>query len=170
MDLFDSMKNKNVLIQDVGLEPELQRFIEHNIYRRPEPPPTSVDSIDFFAPYFTTAAQEKIGINGISCYSPVLLILENITVEDVVKIFIQEREKLQKVFGDSLVSKWESGVKFLTDNPKAVSTYYFLGEPIALKRPMVKRTPPSGPLNLNSVLSRNLIKSMADFCREAAQA
>ena len=167
MDLFDSMKNKNILIQDVGLEPELQRFIEHNIYRRPEPPPTSVDSIDFFAPYFTTAAQEKIGINGISCYSPVLLILENITVEDVVKLFIQEHKKLQKVFGDLLVSKWESGVKFLADNPKDVSTYYFLGEPIALKRPIVKRTPPSGPLNLNSVLSRNLIKSMADFCREA---
>lgn len=167
MDLFYSMKNKNILIQDVGVESEVQRFIGHNIYRRPEPPPTSVDSIDFFAPYFTSAAQEKIGINGISCYAPVLLILENSTVEDVVKLFIQEREKLQKVFGDLLVSKWESGVKFLADNPKDVSTYYFLGEPIALKSPIVKKTPPSGPLNLNSVLSRNLIKSMSDFCREA---
>ena len=105
--------------------------------------------------------------DGISCYAPVLLILENNTVEDVVKLFIQEREKLQKVFGDSLVSKWESGLRFLNDNPKEVSTYYFLGEPIALKSPIVKKTPPSGPLNLNSVLSRNLIKSMSDFCREA---
>ena len=143
MKLFDSMKNKNILIQDVGLESEVQRFIGHNIYRRPEPPPTSVDSIDFFAPYFTTAAQQTRGVNGISRYSPVLLILENITVEDAVKLFIQEREKLQKVFGDSLVSKWESGLKFLNDNPKEVSTYYFLGEPIALKSPIVKKTPPS---------------------------
>ena len=167
MKLFDSMKNKNILIQDVGLESEVQRFIGHNIYRRPEPPPTSVDSIDFFAPYFTSAAQEKIGINGISWYSPVLLILENITGDKAVQIFAVAREKLQKVFGDLLVSKWESGVKFLADNPKDVSTYYFLGEPMALKSPIVKKTPPSGPLNLNSVLSRNLIKSMADFCREA---
>jgi len=93
MNLFDSMKDKHILIQDVGNIEELQRFIGHNIYRRAQPP---ADRIDFFAPYFTLSAKEKVGINGIRCYSPVLLILKDVTVEDVELTFAQEREKLQK--------------------------------------------------------------------------
>ena len=93
MNLFDSMKDKHILIQDVGNIEELQRFIGHNIYRRAQP---SADRIDFFAPYFTLPAKEKVGINGICCYSPVLLILKDVTVEDVELTFAQEREKLQK--------------------------------------------------------------------------
>ena len=165
MDLFDSMKDKYILIQDVGNIEELQRFIGHNIYRRDQP---SADRIDFFAPYFTLPAKEKVGINGICCYSPVLLILKDVTVEDVEHTFAQEREKLQRVFGNLPVFKWESGVN-LFNNENKKYTYYFLGESIALTKPILKQNPPAGKLNLNSVLVPNLIKPMADFC-EAAKA
>ena len=157
MDLFDSMKNKNILIQDVGRESELQRFIGHNIYRRSEPLPNTVDHVDFFAPYFTSAAQEKMGLNGIYCV-------------DMVSAFAAKRETLQKVFGNLSVFKWESGLNVLNDNYEGVATYYFLGESIVLKNPIVKETPPASPLKLNSTLSWNLIKSMQDFCEAAQQA
>ena len=170
MNLFDSMKNKNILIQDVGREAELQRFIGHNIYRRSEPLPNTVDHVDFFAPYFTSAAQEKMGLNGIYCYSPVLLILQNYTRVDMVSAFAAKRETLQKVFGNLSVFKWESGLNVLNDNYEGVATYYFLGESIVLKNPIVKGTPPASPLKLNSTLSRNLIKSIQDFCEAAQQA
>nr|WP_314994865.1 hypothetical protein [uncultured Treponema sp.] len=44
MDMFNSMENKQILIQDVGNTEELQRFIGHNIYRRHIAP---ADRIDF---------------------------------------------------------------------------------------------------------------------------
>ena len=166
MNLFDSMKDKHILIQDVGNIEELQRFIGHNIYRRDQPP---ADRVDFFAPYFTLPAKEKVGINGICCYSPVLLILKDVTVEDIEHTFAQEREKLQKVFGNLPVFKWESGVNLLNNENKKY-TYYFLGESIALTKPILKQNPPAGKLNLNSILVPNLIKPMTDFCEEAAQA
>ncbi len=165
MDLFDSMKDKHILIQDVGNIEELQRFIGHNIYRRDQ---QSADRIDFFAPYFTLPAKEKVGINGICCYSPILLILKDVTIEDVELTFAQEREKLQKVFGNLPVFKWESGVNLFNNEDKKY-TYYFLGESIALTKPILKQNPPEGKLNLNSVLVPNLLKPMADFC-EAAKA
>ena len=165
---FNSMKNKNILIQDVSKTEELQRFIGHNIYRRPQEQSDKVDSIDFFAPYFTLPAKDKMGINGICYYSPILFILENITLANAAKTFAAEREKLQKVFGNLSVSKWESGLNLLNDNPAEPSTYYFLGEPIALKKPILKQNPPSGALNLNSILSWNLIKPMSAFCEDAA--
>ena len=48
--------------------------------------------------------------------------------------------------------------------------YYFLGEPIALRNPILKQNPPAGKLNLNSTLVPNLVKPMIDFCEDAAQA
>ena len=58
MKLSDAMKNKNILIQDVGKQQEVDRFFYHNVYRRPQYPRQD-QTIDFFAPYFTAAAQEK---------------------------------------------------------------------------------------------------------------
>ncbi|MBC6720674.1 hypothetical protein [Treponema sp. Marseille-Q4130] len=170
MDLFDSVRNKNILIQDVGDVSELQRFIGHNVYRRPEPPPDTVDHIDFFAPYFTLQAQERVGINGIYCYSPVLFMLQNRTRADVGQAFAAKRETLQKVFGTLLVFKWETGLNVIDDNYHGVATFYFLGEPIALNNSIVKNTPPAAPLNLNRVLAPNLIKPMQKFFEAAQQA
>ena len=165
MKLFD-WKNKHILIQDVGDMVELQRFIGHNIYRR-DPPPA--DGIDFFAPYFTLAAQETIGLNGICCYSSVLFILEAITVDNAVKIFAADREKLQKVFGNLTVFKWESGINLLNNERDKKYTYYFLDEPITLKNPIVKETPAAAPLKLNRELPRNLTKSMQELYEAAQQ-
>ena len=88
----------------------------------------------------------------------------------MVSAFAAKRERLQKVFGNLSVFKWESGLNVLNDNYEGVATYYFLGESIVLKNPIVKGTPPASPLKLNSTLSRNLIKSMQDFCEAAQQA
>lgn len=122
----------------------------------------------FFAPYFTLPAKEKAGVNGICWYSPVLLILKDVTVEDAIKTFAQERERLQKVFGNVLVFKWECGLDMRNNEDKKY-IYYFLGEPIPLSRPVLKNTPAADLLNLNNELSRNLTKPMMDFC-EAAKA
>ena len=167
MDMFNSMENKQILIQDVGNTEELQRFIGHNIYRRHIAP---ADRIDFFAPYFTLPAKEQVGLNGICYYSPVLFTLENTTVNDVVKTFALAREKLQKLFGNVLVFKWECGLDMRNNEQNKKYIYYFLGEPIALRNPILKQNPPVGKLNLNSTLVPNLVKPMIDFCEDAAQA
>ena len=172
MDLFDSLERKTILIQDVSLLAELQRFFGHNIYRRDEPPRSDSD-IDFFAPYFTLPAKETIGKNGIYCYAPVLLFFRD-TLGTMKKLFAERRDELEKLFGSALVMKWEYGLCFDKEELETEKTYYFLGEPIWLSEPIVKVSPKAEgkqahAMEIKNQIVRNLVKPMSDFCKDVVQ-
>ena len=172
MDLFDSMKRKNILIQDVSDLIELQRFFGHNIYKRKDPPFAETD-IDFFAPYFTLPAKEAMGKNGIYCYAPVLLFFRD-TGGNTEKLFAKRRKALEEMFGSALVMKWEYGLCLDEEERETEKTYYFLGEPIWLSEPIVKVSPKAEgkqahAMKIKNRIVRNLIKSMSDFCKDVVQ-
>ena len=161
MKLSDAMKNKNILIQDVGEQQEIDRFFQHNVYRRPQYPRKD-KTIDFFAPYFTAAAQQKIVVRGISCYAPILTRYSG-QPSAVQKYISQHKSEFEIQFGSQLVHKWESGLQIADDSSE--QTYYFLGEPIDIPNPILKET--SGILRLSPQLPGNMLKPMSDFCNVA---
>ena len=165
MDLFNLMKGKQVLIQDVGERVELTRFFAHNIYRRNEPPKDGKVA-DFFAPYFTIPAENKINMRGICMYSPVLFVYSGTKDEikkDLPEYFNKLKEK--RCFNEKLLSKWLLGIEFsASDVTNETYTYYFLGEPVELPKRIVKKTEEyKGILNLNKELPRNLLRDMDLF-------
>ena len=109
-------------------------------------------------PFFTTS-EETFKINTYAYDDEAVLVAGNGNLN--VKYFHGKFNAYQRTY---ILTKKED-VKV---NMKYI--YYFLGEPIALRNPILKQNPPAGKLNLNSTLVPNLVKPMIDFCEDAAQA
>ncbi len=127
---FKMRDQKEVLIQDLADPNEIQRYENHNIYRRNK----TFGSPLYFAPYFTRSAQKAGSTDqeGITSLSKVLGVLtvkpENVTsFEDALLDFAD---------GDKeLVSKWLKGIE--GDTPDFF-TYYFLADPVRWNKPLLK--------------------------------
>lgn len=126
---FKMRDQKEVLIQDLSTEYEIERFEKYNVYRRG----VTYGSPLYFAPYFTRNAGGDYG-EGILRLSRILGVLtirsnDLINFEDDLKIFAD---------GDkNLLSKWKKGVGIKPDK-KNVYTFYFLGDPVELPFPLLK--------------------------------
>jgi hypothetical protein len=99
-------------------------------------------------------------------YSPVLFVYSGTKDEikkDLPEYFNKLKEK--RCFNEKLLSKWLLGIEFsASDVTNETYTYYFLGEPVELPKRIVKKTDGSpSVLNLNTTISRNLLKDMYSF-------
>lgn len=124
---------KEILVQDLGNATEIKRFLEYNVYRRPE----SAGNPLYFAPYFTRGNYEYEGIKYVSKILGVLTIPTNskIDVIDDLNSFIKFSE-LDEHNKKKLVAKWILGIKLENNIDKKSDfkeqTYYFLDDSITL--------------------------------------
>lgn len=120
---------KEILIQDLSDDTEMRRYREYHIYRRN----VIFGSPLYFSPYFTKKAKQPEG-EGISFLSKVLGILSLNPNE------VDNYEDDLLTFADGnkdTVDKWLKGVKI--DSPSNETyTYFFLDEPVALKKSLLK--------------------------------
>lgn len=123
---FKMRDQKEVLVQDVSNKDEIKRYKENNIYRRNE----TFGSPLYFAPYFTKAASEKVGITSLS------KVLGVITARsDDIKSFKDELLEFANK-DNKLVRKWLAGIE--TKKSTETNTYYFLADPVQLDKPLLK--------------------------------
>lgn len=123
-----SMKNqKEVLIQDMSIEDEIDRFKNYYLYRRDVTYGTPL----YFAPYFTRKAHEEEGIKFLS------KILGVITARpSELKLF--EEEIFAFTDDQAVAERWLRGCDLGEQNNNEKYTYYFLSEPVALGLPLLK--------------------------------
>lgn len=141
---FTMTRQKEILIQDLGIESEIEKYKKYNLYRRPIAFGTPL----YFCPYFTRGSFED---EGAYCISRVLGII-SINIKDIDSQSIteelesfckgfkdeilnieakikkidkgynkekleEEKEKLtQKI--ESLITKWKNGIKEYTEEEK----------------------------------------------------
>lgn len=123
---YNLRNQKEILIQDLGDKSELNKFKNCNIYRRDK----IFGSPLYFAPYFTRNSGE---VEGITYLSKVIGIIsakpnEIFSFQDELKTFAGKKNHLP--------DKWLSGVKL--DSEDSVFTYFFLDDPVALPKPLLK--------------------------------
>jgi len=123
---YNLRNQKEILIQDVGDDVELQKFKNFNLYRRDK----IFGSPLYFAPYFTRQSGE---VEGITYFSKIVGIISAKPHE-----MIAFRDDLLSFAGDKhyLVDKWLSGVEL--DSEDSIFTYFFLDEPVILPNPLLK--------------------------------
>lgn len=133
------MTQKEILIQNVGDEAEVKRFINFHVYRRGK----TYGRPLYFAPYFTRRRKNKEG-EGVIFISRILAVLtikpkEYSLIRDELLKSLENYEeyKKEKVKKENMVERWIEGVK--TDSAKnKEKTYYFLDDPIKLNKPLMK--------------------------------
>jgi hypothetical protein len=122
-------EQKEILIQDLAHETELERYRQHNLYRRDQTFGTPL----YFAPYFTRSANQPEG-EGISYLSKILGVLTLIPNE------IDNYEIDLRRFKDNnvIIDKWIKGVKLNSSEITDSLTYYFLDEPVTIHENLLK--------------------------------
>lgn len=127
---------KEILVQDLGHPKEINRFMNYNVYKRPE----SAGKPLYFAPYFTRKANfeyEGKSVEGIKFISKILGVLtipkeRNIDFETDLENFVKEM-KFSKEYSNNLIKKWKKGVNLVNDEDKFEEiTFYFLEDPLIL--------------------------------------
>jgi hypothetical protein len=122
-------EQKEILIQDLSDETELQRYREHNLYRRDQTFGTPL----YFAPYFTRSANQPEG-EGISYLSKILGVLTLVPNEiDNYEIDLRRFKN-----DNEIVEKWIQGVKLNSAEITDSLTYYFLDEPVTINENLLK--------------------------------
>jgi phage regulator Rha-like protein len=122
-------EQKEILIQDLSDETELERYREHNLYRRDQTFGTPL----YFAPYFTISANQPEG-EGISYLSKVLGVLTLVPNEiDNYEIDLRRFKN-----DNEIVGKWIQGVKLNSAEITDSLTYYFLDEPVTINENLLK--------------------------------
>ncbi len=121
---------KEILVQDLGNRTELTRWKEHAVYRRDVTFGTPL----YFAPYFPQHVDASIG-KAMQYLSPVLgvLTLKPCQIKEYatdIESFTDDKER---------VEKWITGVTLGdAEDQQKERTFYFLGEPVELPRPLLK--------------------------------
>lgn len=123
---YNLRNQKEILIQDVGNDIELQKFKDANIYRRDK----IFGSPLYFAPYFTRNSGEQEGIWYLSKIVGIISAKpqEIIGFKDDLFSFAGEKQHL--------VKKWLAGVSL--DVEDSIFTYFFLDDPVILPTPLLK--------------------------------
>ncbi len=125
---YKMREQKEILIQDLGEQAEINRYKNYQVYRRG----VVFGSPLYFAPHFTVKARQEEG-EGIIYLSKVLGILslkpndiDNYT--DDLKNFTTD---------EKLIKNWQEGVK-IDQEEEGPFSYFFLGEPLKLEKPLRK--------------------------------
>jgi len=122
-------EQKEILIQDLSDETELNRYRQHNLYRRDQTFGTPL----YFAPYFTRSANQPEG-EGISYLSKILGVLTLIP-NDIDNYEID----LRRFKNDNdIVENWMIGAKLNSSNITDPLTYYFLDYPVTINENLLK--------------------------------
>lgn len=118
---------KEILIQGLGDQTEIQRFNQFKVYRRDQTFGTPI----YFAPYFNRGSGQ---IEGITKLSKILGILT--FKPDDIENFRSDLESFSE--DKNIVDTWMQGIKFGNDDKNTVYTYYFLDEPLTFNKPLKK--------------------------------
>ena len=121
------MDTKEILIQDLGDEVEVQRY-NCFVYRRAE----NYGAPLYFAPYFTKQNKDGDGIKSLSKILGIITAKPN-EIGNFVERF--------KSFTDDedLIEKWKKGIAIKNkENENKLYTYYFLEEEFSFKNPLKK--------------------------------
>ncbi|RKY19584.1 MAG: hypothetical protein DRP63_00330 [Planctomycetota bacterium] len=125
---------KEILVQDLGEEEEIERFEKFHLYKRDETYGTPL----YFAPYFT----KRTGRPGIRFIAKVLGVLTvrakdaEQFIEDISR-FAENTPDLTKEERHDLIDRWLKGIRMEKDKER-LYTWYFLSKPLALKKPLLK--------------------------------
>jgi hypothetical protein len=121
---------KEILVQDLSIPLELNRYLKHSVYKRD----VTFGSPLYFAPYFTRNVDETIG-KGIRYLSRVLgvLTLKPLELNEYRNDLESFSEKPEQV------KKWIEGVKHRNKKyQKTEHTFYFLDDPVELPASLLK--------------------------------
>lgn len=146
---------REILVQDLGDEIELQRFTDCNVYRRDE---TFVTPL-YFAPHFTrdNLAHLPEGISRLSKVLGILTFNPN-QIQNVAN-------DLHSFSGnDALIAKWQRGVN-LGDQPDRLHTYFFLDDPFVFRSPLRKAHRRNSRNWIGSLIPRNRCVSFTEFIK-----
>jgi hypothetical protein len=121
---------KEILVQDLSVSTELSLWRDYGVYRRDVTFGTPL----YFAPYLTRGVDASIG-RGMKYLSPVLGVL-TLKPRDIkeyttdLQSFTDDKQKVQKwIRGVELIDLKQQGEEY---------TFYFLGDPVELPRPLLK--------------------------------
>lgn len=120
---------KEVLIQDVSHLREILRFKECAVYRREQTWGTPL----YFAPYFTRGANQPEG-EGIPYLSKILGVL-TLNPKDIESF---QNDLLSFKNDKATIQKWVEGVRRDIGKKDELMTYYFLDDPVRLKKNLLK--------------------------------
>lgn len=124
---------KEVLVQDLGLKSEIERFEDNHVYKcKPQ-----VGTPLYFAPYFTKSA-EGSRKDGIYCFAEVCGVVTgkaNEIPEDLLKVFAKKYSELENEQED-IIKKWKKGLNGCDSSEE--NSYYFLGEFVNFNKPFRK--------------------------------
>ncbi len=121
---------KEILIQDLGAEKEIERFKDYYIYRRG----VTFGSPLYFAPYFTRQAKQEEG-EGIAYLSKVLGVL-TLKPKDIHSFKADLLRFADK--DNNVIDSWIKGVLLTDKETDEIFTFYFLGSPLRLNKNLLK--------------------------------
>ncbi|MDA3077950.1 hypothetical protein OFO07_03295 [Campylobacter sp. JMF_06 NA1] len=128
-----TMNTKEILIQDLGDEKEIQRY-NCSVYRTGELHGAPL----YFAPYFTKQNKDGDGIKSLSKILGIITAKPNEIGNFVERFesFFYEKELPNK---KELIEKWKKGIAIKNkENENKLYTYYFLEEEFSFKNPLKK--------------------------------
>jgi hypothetical protein len=121
---------KEILVQDLSDTTELKRWKDYSVYKRDVTFGTPL----YFAPYFTRSTNRSLG-EGMKYLSPILGVL-TLKPSDI-KRYTTDLQSFTD--NNHRVQKWIQGVMLGSATQQDEEyTFYFLGEPIELPRPLMK--------------------------------
>lgn len=129
---------KEILVQDLGNEKEIERFLDNYVYRRD----ITFGRPLYFAPHFTNSAAklDRVKSTGICYISSILGILtlaacDIDSFEDSLKQFSANSENPTE-----LLKYWKEGIIKDSNSPEEEKefTYFFLDKPLKINKPLQK--------------------------------
>ncbi len=166
---YGMANQKEILIQDVGLDSEIRRY-QNGVYRRGKVNGSPL----YFAPYFTRGNLANLD-EGIPSLSKILGI---ITIKNIKWELVQDTcEKLiENSFSNEefplkkkeLLPKWQAALEIENDIQGEDATYYFLDSPVKLQANLLKDK--SGKKGrgkgwIAAMIPKNRCVTFADFLR-----
>ena len=157
-------EEKEILVQDVGMKSEVDRF-ENLVYKRMEA--ISEPFPLYFAPYFTQDSGNPVGIGSIARIlhiDPERINIDWNKVKDECTRCAELAYPEDGQMVATLLKKWEDGVYGCSGDKH---TYYFLDEPVSLKTPLLKNPPKDSKGWLGARIVRNRCVTFADFLKNS---
>ena len=164
---FNMREQKEILVQDLGNNKEIRRFLEFQVYRRD----VVFGSPLYFSPYFTRLANRQEG-EGIFYLSKILGVLS--LKPESIDNFKDDLYKFSNNCEKS-TNKWIEGVKSIkrANDAERVFTYFFLDTPLKLRNPLKKdvaRGKERGVGWIGSQIPKNRCVSFLEFARRMSAA
>ncbi len=151
-----------VLIQDLKLPEELQRFELFNVYRRPS---VECEPI-YFSPYFTQASKRRRGIQHLAHVRGVIRFAP--------KNLARYEQQIRNLSDNAeLVDGWIKGVKLGNNVDEELSHYFLEAMPVRFENSVMKDRnddPNRGAGWISRMIPVNRIVSLQEFSRRYQRA